>query len=149
MDSNQHHPPHDHERTDVEVPVLAWMAIALALFLFISVPLMIGLFKLFQWEDKPGEALSPLAVTEQPPAPNLQAVPSLELGEYRRRQKKLLDEYGWIDKQQRIVRIPIGEATRLLAERGLPKVPPQPATAPNNGPADTPKADAPGPEAAP
>ena len=65
-----------------------------------------------------------MAIIEQPPAPVLQPVPSLELGEYRRQQRKLLGEYQWIDKQQQIVRIPIDQATRLLAERGLPKVPP-------------------------
>ena len=87
--------------------------------------MLVGVFKLLKWEDNRDlPERSPLAMVEEPPAPVLQSVPSLELGEYRRQQRKLLDEYQWIDKQQQIVRIPIDQATQLLAERGLPKVPP-------------------------
>jgi hypothetical protein len=119
------HPAHDHERTDVQAPILGWMALTLAVFLVITIPGLVGVFKVFQWEDARDQPeRSPLAIVEEPPAPVLQAVPSLELGEYRRQQRKLLDEYQWIDKQQQIVRIPIEKATRLLAERGLPKAPP-------------------------
>ena len=98
----------------------------------ITIPMLVGVFKLLKWDDQHDQPeRSPLAITEEPPAPVLQAVPSLELGEYRRQQRKLLDEYQWIDKQQQIVRIPIEEATRLVAERGLPKVPkPAPVAAP-------------------
>jgi hypothetical protein len=104
------------------------MALTLAVFLVITIPMLVGVFKLLMWQDQRDQPeRSPLAITEEPPAPVLQAVPSLELGEYRRQQRKLLDEYQWIDKQQQIVRIPIDEATRLIAERGLPKAPPAPA----------------------
>jgi len=119
------HPAHDHERTDVQAPLLGWMALTLAVFLVITIPMLVGVFKLLMWQDQRDQPeRSPLAITEEPPAPVLQAVPSLELGEYRRQQRKLLDEYQWIDKQQQIVRIPIDKAAQLIAERGLPKAPP-------------------------
>jgi hypothetical protein len=123
------HPAHDHERTDVQAPLLGWLALTLVVFLVITIPMLVGVFKLLKWEDErdPPER-SPLAITEEPPAPVLQAVPSLDLGEYRRQQRKLLTEYQWIDKQQQVVRIPIDEATRLIAERGLPKTPPAAAS---------------------
>ena len=136
-DISEKHPPHDHERTDVQARVLVWMALALALFVLASIPLMIACFKFFQWKDQSREVLSPLAINEQPPAPTLQPVPALELNEYRRQQRELLGDYAWIDRQQKIVRIPIGEATRLLLERGLPKAPPQPAVPPGGPPPAT------------
>ena len=96
----------------------------LAVFLLLVMPLLVGVFKVLKWEDERDQPVrSPLAITEEPPAPRLQAVPSLELGEYRQQQRKLLDEYQWIDRQQQVVRIPIERATELLLERGLPKVP--------------------------
>ncbi len=131
MDPKEHHhSPHDHERTDVQAPVLSWMALALALFLLVSLPAMVGVFSLLKWEDKSTPPPSPLAKVELPPAPRLQPVPSTELEKYRAAQTQLLTEYDWIDRQQKIVRIPVDEAMRLLVERGLPKAPPQPAAAP-------------------
>jgi hypothetical protein len=119
------HPAHDHERSDVQAPLVGWMALTLVVFMLITIPLLVGVFKVLKWGDERDQPeRSPLAITEEPPAPVLQAVPSIELGEYRRQQRKLLDEYQWIDKQQQIVRIPIDEATRLVAERGLPKARP-------------------------
>jgi topoisomerase IA-like protein len=36
----------------------------------------------------------------------------------------VLESYGWVDKDKGVVRIPIEEAMRLIAERGLPPTPP-------------------------
>ena len=150
MSPSEHHPAHDHERTDVKAPLLGWMALTLVVFLLVTIPMLVGVFKLLKWEDSRDLPVrSPLAIIEEPPAPVLQSVPSLELGEYRRQQRKLLGEYQWIDKQQQIVRIPIDQATQLLAERGLPKVPP---AAPGGAPAASPEKPGeakPGAEASP
>jgi hypothetical protein len=130
MTSSEHHPAHDHERTDVKPPILGWLALTLAVFLVLVMPVLVGLFKMLKWEDSRDLPVrSPLAIVEEPPAPRLQPVPSLELGEYRQQQHKLLDEYQWIDKQQQIVRIPIDVATELLIKRGLPVAPPPAAGA--------------------
>jgi hypothetical protein len=143
------HPAHDHERTDVQAPILGWMALTLVVFLLLTIPMLIGVFKLLKWDDNRDQPeRSPLAITEEPPAPVLQPVPSLELDEYRRQQRKLLGEYQWIDKQQQIVRIPIDEATRLIAERGLPKTPPAAANSPPAS-QNNPGASKPGPGASP
>jgi hypothetical protein len=126
MESSEH-PKHDHERTDVQAPVLGWLALVLAVFLILVMPLLVGVFKFLKWDVERDEPVrSPLAITEEPPAPRLQAVPALELGEYRAQQHQLLGEYRWLDQEQKIVRIPIERASQLLLERGLPKVPPLP-----------------------
>jgi hypothetical protein len=56
------------------------------------------------------------------PLPNLQAHPTLELTAFRAREDSVLHSYGWVDKEAGVVRIPIAEAMRILAERGLPRV---------------------------
>lgn len=39
------------------------------------------------------------------------------------REDLLLDHYTWVNQQQGAVRIPIGEAMQIIAQRGLPVVP--------------------------
>jgi hypothetical protein len=55
-----------------------------------------------------------------PPAPRLQVEPRHDLGDYRQSQSASLDSYGWVDRQNGVVRIPIDRAMDLLLERGLP-----------------------------
>ncbi len=43
------------------------------------------------------------------------------LAEFRAQEDALLTSYGWIEKDKGIARIPIGEAMKIAAERGLPK----------------------------
>ena len=45
---------------------------------------------------------------------------SVRLAAVRAAEEKVLQTYGWVDKEQKIVRIPIDRAMELLAERGLP-----------------------------
>jgi hypothetical protein len=68
----------------------------------------------------------PLAVTHEqrlPPEPRLQTNPREDLQDLRDEEEKVLDSYGWVDKDAGIVRLPIGEAMRLTVERGLPARP--------------------------
>ena len=53
------------------------------------------------------------------PAPRLQERPDLDLQEVRAREDRILTTYGWVDKSRGVVRIPIEEAMRLVAEQGL------------------------------
>ena len=55
-----------------------------------------------------------------PPGPRLQVRPELDLEEFRAQEDSLLESYAWVDKEQGVVRIPISQAMRLVAERGLP-----------------------------
>ena len=44
----------------------------------------------------------------------------LELAAFRAREDAILASYAWVDKEHGIVRIPVEEAMRLVAERGVP-----------------------------
>ena len=43
------------------------------------------------------------------------------LAEFRAQEEALLTSYAWVEKDKGRVRIPIDEAMRLVAERGLPR----------------------------
>ena len=65
----------------------------------------------------------PLAIgleNRQPPEPRLQTHPRDDLRALRAHEDELLGSYGWIDKPAGIVRIPIDEAMKITAQRGLP-----------------------------
>ena len=67
-------------------------------------------------------------VLQPPPPPNLISLNSQEmpLGEptnlqrFREGEDQVLTTYGWIDKNDAIVRIPIDRAKELILQRGLP-----------------------------
>jgi len=59
----------------------------------------------------------------KPPAPRLQALPEVELAELRAQEEAILGSYAWVEKDRGIARIPIDEAVRIVAERGLPMFP--------------------------
>jgi hypothetical protein len=62
----------------------------------------------------------------QPPAPRIQASPRQDLAQFRVYEDSILNHYGWVDKQKRIVYIPIDRAMQIIAQRGIPpqKAPP-------------------------
>ena len=59
----------------------------------------------------------------EPPAPRLQALPEVELAEFRAQEDAILGSYAWVEKDRGVVRIPVEEAMRLVAERGMPTFP--------------------------
>lgn len=59
----------------------------------------------------------------EPPGPRLQVRPEVDLEAFRARENAILASYAWVDKEQGIVRIPVEEAMRLVAERGVPAFP--------------------------
>jgi hypothetical protein len=66
--------------------------------------------------------LHPMAAEHvQPPAPRLQAYPAQELEAYRQAQSRWILEYGWIDRGQGLVHVPIERAMELVLEEGLPE----------------------------
>src|SRR5205823_11440163 len=55
-----------------------------------------------------------------PPPPRIQSNPGADMQSYWQSQQTLLNTYGWIDRQNGIVRMPIDRAMEVLLERGLP-----------------------------
>jgi hypothetical protein len=59
----------------------------------------------------------------EPPAPRLQVVPEQDLASFRAQEDAILGSYAWVEKDRDVVRIPVEEAMRIVAERGLPTFP--------------------------
>jgi hypothetical protein len=55
-----------------------------------------------------------------PPGPLLQRDPEQDMQEMSTEQDAILNNYGWVDKEAGVVRIPIERAIELTLERGLP-----------------------------
>lgn len=128
-----------HERSDFAPKPVAWFGVALLVLL--GVVFAIG-WPLMHYYDKVGaraaarerQRLEPgsgsrvhlVPQAGENGAPLLQIVPEEELAEMRDRDAAELLAYGWIDRSQNLVRLPIARAMDLIAERGLP--PTGPAT---------------------
>jgi hypothetical protein len=69
-------------------------------------------------------AVSPLYQPQElPPSPRLQAEPTQDLYQYRATEERILKSYGWIDRANGVVHIPIDHAIDLIVARGLPPKP--------------------------
>ena len=135
-------PEAGHEHSDANVWIIAkfglWLAIS-ALVIHVGLGFLFGLFVKRAEETTPR---FPLAVGQEPrlPAgPRLQQFPVNEFYEFRQHEDAILHNYGYVNKEAGIVRIPVDEAMRRLVESGLPARAPQPASANAAGtPAATP-----------
>jgi hypothetical protein len=65
-------------------------------------------------------------LTIAPPGPRLQVDPEADLNRFRAEEERRLDTYYWVDKQKGIVHIPIAQAMRDLARKGIAGFPGEP-----------------------
>ncbi len=115
-------PTHDHERSDAHVrPVAAFLV-----FMFLSVLAAYGIITvLFEYftQREISKYGNPVQFSEpggRSGAPLLQVVPGLDLQEIRADEAEQLDDYGWVDQRQGLVRVPIEQAIDMLLEQGVP-----------------------------
>ena len=110
-----------YETSDVDPKPVIWFGVALAAMLAVTIAAMAWMFDyLTAREDRLDTSGSPLADTrERPAAPPLQVTPSSDLTQMRAREEALLNSYGWVDRQEGLVHIPIERAMEILAGRGL------------------------------
>jgi hypothetical protein len=79
-------------------------------------------------EEPPPSPLAP--GVRLPPEPRLQGAPGSasspteDIRRFREQEDQMLDSYGWIDRQNGVIRIPIEQAKKLIEQRGLPVTPP-------------------------
>jgi hypothetical protein len=81
------------------------------------------------------EALSKINQTF--PKPVLEHSEMQQFNDVLERQDQTLASYDWVDKDKGVVRIPIDKAMELLAQRGLPVLPPGAAQASGAGANET------------
>lgn len=62
----------------------------------------------------------------KPPAPELQLNTAADLQKFREQKERQLNSYGWVDRSKDIAHIPIAQAMRDVAARGIPDFPKAP-----------------------
>jgi hypothetical protein len=113
---------HGYEKSDASPRGLVYFALIIAGILVLTFLSLRWLFGYFQKIENTGSFVAaPFAGTRPlPPAPRIQSNPGADVQSYFQSQQNLLSTYGWIDRQNGIVRLPIDRAMELVLERGLP-----------------------------
>jgi hypothetical protein len=114
-----------HELSDLRPKNIAIFAVSLAVTILIVLWICYELFQHYSSVAMKTEVPpSPLSYTREPtPEPHLLVVPGQELKAMRAAEDSMLNSYSWVDREKGIVRIPIGRAIDILAQRGLPSRP--------------------------
>ncbi len=131
-----------HQPSELRIAPILWFLVGLTAATVVVFLLMGGLFNALNRsrEEKEGKE-SPFAAERQklPPEPRLQLAPSSaeqieekrapnlkedhplqEMKRLRTEEDERLNSYGWVDEKAGVVRIPIGEAKKLLLQKGIP-----------------------------
>ena len=132
-----------HEVSDVDTRAIMRFVLFLAVIIAVSMGLLWGMYRLFEsWTRKAEGERPPMARTEEerlPPGPRLQGAPGyevegvkLELKEpqaewkvVRQKWDEELKGYGVVDRDQGMARIPITEAMKIVAQKGVQPAKPQ------------------------
>jgi hypothetical protein len=141
-------PQEGYEPSDVSAPGIAVFLAALMVFVVVFFVFCYGMGKVInnqlvkrdgppnkwnQVQEQPGAVPNNMAsnpalaqqqlqqLTQRFPTPRLETDDgNQDLADIHARESLLLDHYSWIDRGQGKVRIPIGRAMELIAQRGLP-----------------------------
>lgn len=111
-----HNPDTAFEPNDVSVGAIGLLAVGVVVWLGL-VPYLLAL----GYPQATRDVLK--GPTVVPPEPRQQTHPAQDLAAFRAAKQERLTSYGWVDRAQGIVHIPIDEAMKRIAERGLPDWP--------------------------
>lgn len=110
-----------HEIRDANVPALTAFGVAIVLTIAATMLFCFVVFRIYQNSMPMGPPATPYASSRQlPPEPRLQTSPRMDLEDYLSTQRNELDGYGWVDRQNGVVRIPAERAMELLLKQGFP-----------------------------
>ena len=124
-----------YEHSDVSIRGIVLFTVSLVVATAIVMVLMAWMFLDFEERAATAEAaeIPRTRVSdprpEHPPEPVLQGAPGsrfelqdpvVEMEDWRRQERRLIEGTGWVDRNEGIVRIPVERAKALLLERGLP-----------------------------
>jgi hypothetical protein len=111
--------PSSHELSDANTKVIMWVAICS---IGIGAVLFIGFksafFTIKSRIKEQTHAVAPLELISKrkgPPSPKLEINPEAKNQRILANQKRLLESYKWIDKEQEAVRIPIEKALEIMS----------------------------------
>jgi hypothetical protein len=107
-----------YEKRDISVGAVALFAVSLIVALIVVHYLALGAFHYLARQSSAYPQLSSLATTrEKFTGPRLLVNQKLDMETFRASEDTLLNNYGWVDRNQGIVHIPIDRAIDLLAQQ--------------------------------
>ena len=111
-----------YELRDVNARAVAIFALGLVVCAIVIHLSLVALFALFHRQHPSPNPPSREVVRPRilAPEPRLQTNPAADIDAFRATEEKLLNSYGWVDKQHTVARIPIERALELIVQRGLP-----------------------------
>jgi len=118
-----------YEHTDIEVAIGYNFAIWLLVAMLLSLGVVYGAFYLFEGKKQNRDVAAqqfPLAVgqdNKEPPSPRLQNQPFKDIYLLKQGQHERLTTYGWADRPNGIVHIPIERAMELTTGQHTPSRP--------------------------
>ncbi len=115
-------PKHRHETREAVPRYILYFAGAVAVIVAISFLVSWGVLTYFRTHPNyppPQSALAGRRVLPPLGMPRLQAHPATDLQVYLQHEREILDTYGWVDRKDGIVRIPIQRAMALLLKQKL------------------------------
>jgi hypothetical protein len=116
--------PVDYEKKDVDTEGVLHVGAAVIVVTILSAVLVLFLFNFMvdraHRADPPNPPLARHEQGRKPPEPRLQEMPFKDISELRAEERQLLDGSGWVDEPAGIARIPIAQAMKIVAEKGLP-----------------------------
>jgi len=134
----EHKSPVDFEKRDIQPGTIVRAAIAVAVVAVVAALAVLGLLKFFGESAREAEPLQgPLARQEQgrvPPGPRLQEQPFKDVKQLHAEEQAILSSAAWLDSKAGIARIPVDEAMKMVAAKGLPSWP-MPSPSPGASPA--------------
>jgi len=115
-----------YERTDAKAGATFRAGIYILATMVVTALLVVPFYRLLARVETaaqpPAAEVVKSAVSEPAPSfPRLVESEPRVLAGFRAQEDALLTSYGWIEKDKGIARIPISEALRIVAERGLPR----------------------------
>jgi len=110
-----------YEKRDISTGAVALFAVSLVVALILVHYLALGTFHHLAGQSSTYPPSSPLARTrEEFAGPRLLVNQNLDMETFRDSEDILLNNYGWVDRNQGIVHIPIDRAIDMLVQQGTP-----------------------------
>jgi hypothetical protein len=112
-----------HEDTDINVRTVLNFAVGMVVVVVTCSIVIRVLFGVLDRQARVSDPrISPLArpAGQLPPEPRLETNERAALTKFRLEETTALEGYGWVDQLGGVARIPVAEAKKLLAQRGLP-----------------------------
>ncbi len=108
----------NHELRDIRFSIVLISVASLLLIVILGLGAGFGAYRFLQYETpEESRAAEPAVI---PPPPRVTPDPARQLDALRAITEQQMTTYGWIDRTQGKVRIPVARALEIIAEQGLP-----------------------------